>query len=79
MPRQNQCARRHESGSAESKCRKSKKTFIVIYDSDSFQKKDLEKAGLKTDNPFQELNLNSVQAIPVAITSLTKQPWRIWE
>ncbi|MDD4379184.1 MAG: 2-oxoacid:acceptor oxidoreductase subunit alpha [Dysgonamonadaceae bacterium] len=49
-----------------------KKHSIVIYDSDSFQKKDLEKAGFKTDNPFQELNLNSVQAIPVAITSLTK-------
>ena len=49
-----------------------KKHSIVIYDSDSFQKKDLEKAGFKTDDPFQELNLNSVQVIPVAITSLTK-------
>ncbi len=49
-----------------------KRNSIVIYDSDTFQKKDLEKAGLQTDDPFRELNLTSVQAIPVAITSLTK-------
>lgn len=49
-----------------------KKHSIVIYDIDSFQNKDFEKANFKTDNPFKELNLTSVQAIPVAITSLTK-------
>ena len=49
-----------------------RKDSIVIYDTDSFQKKDLEKALFKTDDPFGELNLTSVQAIPVAITTLTK-------
>ncbi len=49
-----------------------RKDSIVIYDTDSFQKKDLEKALFKTDDPFRELNLTSVQAIPVAITTMTK-------
>ena len=49
-----------------------KKDSIVIYDSDSFESKDLEKALFITDDPFKELNLSTVQAIPVAITSLTK-------
>jgi len=45
---------------------------IVIFDTDSFTQKDLEKAGFTTDNPFTELNIpESVQLIPVALTSLT--------
>ena len=45
---------------------------IVIFDTDSFAKKDLEKAGFTTDNPFTELGIpESVQLIPVALTSLT--------
>ena len=45
---------------------------IVIFDTDSFTAKDLEKAGFTTDNPFTELNIpESVQLIPVALTSLT--------
>jgi 2-oxoglutarate ferredoxin oxidoreductase subunit alpha len=49
-----------------------RKDSIVIYDTDSFQKKDLEKALFQTDDPLSELNLTSVQPIPVAITTMTK-------
>lgn len=49
-----------------------RRNSIVIYDTDSFLKKDLEKALFQTEDPFTELNLTSVQAIPVAITSMTK-------
>ena len=49
-----------------------KKDSIVIYDTDSFEQKDLEKALFISDDPFKELNLTSAQSIPVAITSLTK-------
>lgn len=49
-----------------------KKGSIVIFDTDSFTRKDLEKALFKTEDPFAELNLKDVQPIPVAITSMTK-------
>jgi 2-oxoglutarate ferredoxin oxidoreductase subunit alpha len=49
-----------------------KKGSIVLYDTDSFEKKDLEKALFTTDDPFAELGLTDVQPIPVAMTSLTK-------
>lgn len=45
----------------------------VIYDSDSFIEKNLEKAGFATDNPFKECNLDDFNKIPVPITSLTKE------
>lgn len=49
-----------------------KKDSVVIIDTDSFQKKDLEKALFTTDDPFKELELNTtVVAIP--ITTLTKE------
>ena len=45
---------------------------VVIYDADSFGKKDLEKAGFTTDNPFVELGFkDTVQILPVPLTSLT--------
>ena len=45
---------------------------IIIFDTDSFTEKDLEKAGFTTDNPFTELGIpESVQLIPVALNSLT--------
>lgn len=45
---------------------------VVIYDADSFSKKDMEKAGYTTDNPFMEIGLNdTIQIIPVPLTSLT--------
>ena len=49
-----------------------KKGSIVIYDIDSFKKRDLGKANINSDDPFTELNLNHVQQIAVPITSLTK-------
>ncbi|MDR2683936.1 MAG: 2-oxoacid:acceptor oxidoreductase family protein, partial [Prevotellaceae bacterium] len=45
---------------------------VIIFDTDSFTKKDFEKAGFETENPFTELGIKeSVQLIPVALTSLT--------
>ena len=49
-----------------------KKGSIVLYDTDSFQKKDLDKALYTTQDPFAELKLDHVQPIGVAITSMTK-------
>lgn len=49
-----------------------KPNAVVIIDTDSFQKNDLEKAAFLTENPFKELNMNSAQIVPVAITSLVK-------
>jgi len=49
-----------------------KKGSIVLYDTDSFQKKDLDKALYTTQDPFAELKLDYVQPIGVAITSMTK-------
>ena len=49
-----------------------KKGSIVIYDNDSFQKRDLNKAHFETLEPFKELGLEQVQPIGVDITSLTK-------
>lgn len=47
---------------------------IIIVDTDTFTKPDLEKAQYKTDNPFTELNIpETVQIVPVALTSLTKE------
>lgn len=51
-----------------------KKDAVVLVDTDSFTQKDLEKALYKTDNPFTELGIpESVQIVPVALTSLTKE------
>ena len=49
-----------------------KTNAVVIIDTDSFQKNDLEKAAFSTEDPFKELNMTSVQVVPVAITSLVK-------
>ena len=49
-----------------------KPNAVVIIDTDSFQKNDLETAAYLTEDPFKELNMNSVQVVPVAITSLVK-------
>lgn len=45
---------------------------VIVIDTDSFQKRDLEKALFKTEDPFAELGLTSQQIISVPITSLTK-------
>jgi 2-oxoglutarate ferredoxin oxidoreductase subunit alpha len=45
---------------------------VVVIDTDSFLKEDLEKALFKTDNPFQELGLTSVQVVDAPITQMCK-------
>ncbi len=45
---------------------------VVIIDVDAFEKKDLEKAGFTTEDPFKELGLNSVQVVSAAITTMCK-------
>lgn len=44
---------------------------VIVYDSDSFTKKNLEKANFKTDDPFKELNLIDFRKIAVPISTLT--------
>ncbi len=51
-----------------------KKTSVILFDVDSFEKSDLEKAGFTTDNPFAELNIpDTVQLVPTPLTSMTKE------
>jgi len=45
---------------------------VIIVDSDSFAKRDLEKALFATESPFTELGLTTQQVISVPITTLTK-------
>jgi 2-oxoglutarate ferredoxin oxidoreductase subunit alpha len=49
-----------------------KHNSVVIIDTDSFLANDLEKALFKTDDPFKELGLNSVQVIDAPITQMCK-------
>lgn len=49
-----------------------KKDSVIVIDTDSFTKKDLEKALFTTDDPFAELGLTTQQQIAVPITSLTR-------
>ncbi len=48
-----------------------KSNGVILFDTDSFEKSDLEKAAFKTDNPFKELGITQ-QLVPVAITSMVK-------
>jgi 2-oxoglutarate ferredoxin oxidoreductase subunit alpha len=45
----------------------------IIYDSDTFNEKNLVKANFATDDPFTECNLNDFVKVPIPITSLTKE------
>jgi 2-oxoglutarate ferredoxin oxidoreductase subunit alpha len=49
-----------------------KHNSVVIIDTDSFSTNDLEKALFKTDDPFKELGLNTVQVIDAPITQMCK-------
>ncbi len=50
-----------------------KKGGVLIFDEDSFKKSDFEKAGFKTENPFEELNISdTIQLIPAALSTLTQ-------
>jgi len=49
-----------------------KRNGVLIIDTDSFEKSDLEKAGFVSENPFEELKLSdTIQIIPAALTTLT--------
>ncbi len=50
-----------------------KPNAIVLIDTDSFQKSDLEKALFTTDDPFTELGLTGVQVIAASISSMVKE------
>jgi len=50
-----------------------KKHGVLIFDADSFGKRDLEKAEFKTENPFEELGMSdTIQLVPVPLTSVTQ-------
>ncbi|WP_106831868.1 2-oxoacid:acceptor oxidoreductase subunit alpha [Parabacteroides pacaensis] len=49
-----------------------KPNSIVVIDTDSFQKSDLDKALFTTDDPFKELGLGGIQVIAAPISSMVK-------
>jgi 2-oxoglutarate ferredoxin oxidoreductase subunit alpha len=50
-----------------------KKHGVIIYDVDSFEKSDFEKAGFTTENPFEELSISeTIQLIPAPLSTLTQ-------
>jgi 2-oxoglutarate/2-oxoacid ferredoxin oxidoreductase subunit alpha len=49
-----------------------KPNAIVIVDEDSFDKTGLTKAGFKTENPFEELNMTGIQLISGPISTMVK-------
>ena len=50
-----------------------KKGGVLIFDEDSFRKSDMEKAGFKTENPFEELGISeTIQLIPAPLSSMTQ-------
>ncbi|NLI72278.1 MAG: 2-oxoacid:acceptor oxidoreductase subunit alpha [Bacteroidales bacterium] len=54
--------------------KKVKKGGAIIFDEDSFQEKDLEKAGFTTENPFTELGVSeTITLIPTQLTTLTQK------
>lgn len=51
-----------------------KKGGVILFDTDSFDQKNLEKALYKTDNPFTELGISeTIQLVPVPLTTLTEK------
>lgn len=50
-----------------------KRGGVIIFDVDSFEKSDFEKAGLATENPFEELGISdTVQLIPAPLSTMTQ-------
>ena len=49
-----------------------KQNSIVIIDTDSFKKSDLDKALFTTDDPFKELGLGGVQVVAAPISTMVK-------
>ena len=50
-----------------------KPTATIIADADSFEQRDIEKAGFKTDDIFAELKIDDRNIIFAPITSMTKE------
>ncbi|MBR4826454.1 MAG: 2-oxoacid:acceptor oxidoreductase subunit alpha [Bacteroidales bacterium] len=50
-----------------------KPTAMILVDSDAFDEKGMQKAGFKTENPFEELGVEDRTLIVAAITSLTQE------
>lgn len=51
-----------------------KKGAIIIFDTDAFIKSGFERAGFKTENPFEELGISdSIQLIPAPLSSMTQE------
>jgi 2-oxoglutarate ferredoxin oxidoreductase subunit alpha len=50
-----------------------KPSTIILIDTDSFRKNDLEKAQFRTEDPFQELDLTTQQVVAAPVTSLVKE------
>jgi 2-oxoglutarate ferredoxin oxidoreductase subunit alpha len=46
---------------------------VTIIDTDAFQAEDLEKAAFKTNDPFKELGLTSLQVVAAPVTQLCKE------
>lgn len=50
-----------------------KKTATIIVNVDAFTDKNIEKAGFKTADPFEELNLKGYNTVLAPITEMTKE------
>ena len=51
-----------------------KKGGIIIFDSDLFVTSGFEKAGFKTENPFEELGISdTIQLIPAPLSTMTQE------
>lgn len=49
-----------------------KPNSVIIIDTDAFQKKDLEKAQYKTEDPFEELGLKTQQVVAAPISTMVR-------
>lgn len=49
-----------------------KPNSVIIIDTDSFEKRDLEKADFKSDDPFDELGLKTQQVIAAPISTMVR-------
>lgn len=51
-----------------------KKGGVIIFDSDLFIKSGFDKAGFKTENPFEELGISdTIQLIPAPLSTMTQE------
>jgi len=51
-----------------------KRGGVIIFDADAFVKSGFEKAGFKTENPFEELKMSdTIQLIPAPLSTMTQE------